>query len=316
MNLSFEALLAVAPIYAAIATGFAARKFGWMEAAADKSFMKVAIDITLPCFILANMLSNKKLESVEFSAAAILTGMAGMLACMAVSYIASAAIGLKVGTGKRTFIVTTATHNYGFFVISMLAVMYAGSSDPILGVAFTHNVGCDLVFWTIGFFLISSGQNFSAKTFLRGPIVAVFAALVLVWCGLGDFVLKYAQNTLRVIGGCAIPLNLFMFGNLLCDFWGREKFNPKIIATAMITRLAVLPLMFVAAAALLPIDPTLKKLLVFQAVAPCGITSAVLAKHFGGYPQMSVQISVATSVAAVLTLPIWLNVGFRLIGAQ
>lgn len=314
--MSLSALGAVLPIYIMIAMGFFARKIGWMSPLADKSFMKVAIDLTLPCFILVNMLSNKKLESVEFSLITIAIGALGLSVCMLVSYLVSCLIKLKVGEGKRTFVVTTATHNYGFFIISMIAILYANTDDPLLGVVFTHNVGCDLVFWTVGFLLISSSEKISPKVLLKGPILAVIAALFLIWTGLNDFVLTHTQNTLRIIGGCAIPLNLFMFGNLLCDFWGKEKFNVKIISTALFTRVIFLPALFITAATLLPIDMTLKKLLVFQAVAPCGVTAAVLAKHFGGYPQMSVQISLSTCVAVIFTMPLWLSLGFKLIGAN
>ena len=80
-------------------------------------------------------------------------------------------------------------------------------------------------------------------------------------------------------------------------------------------RMALLPIAFILLATALPIDPSLKKLIAFQALSPCGVTDAVLAKHFGGYPQMAVQITIATLVVAPFTLPVWMWLGATLTGA-
>lgn len=315
-SMAQASLGAIVPIYATIFVGWLVRRLGWMNPVADSSFMKMAIDVSLPCFILFNMLGNEKLKSVPFSLAAISIGAAGMAGCLAIAWLASKALSLKKGDGQRTFIVTTGVHNYGFFIISMIAILYPDPSDPLLGLVFTHNVGCDLVFWSAGFLLISQASKFSFRMFARGPIVVVFAALLLTWTGAADWVPQAAKNTLKLIGGCAIPLNLFMFGNLLYDFGGGGEVRIKVIAAAVAVRMLAIPALFLAAAYFLNIDYALKELLVFQALAPCGVTAAVLAKHFGGFPKMSVHITIATCAAAIVTLPLWISIGFSMIGRE
>ncbi len=310
----FQAFFAVVPVYIIILTGAFVRRLRWIRADADSSFMRIAMDVALPCFFISNMLGNEKLQSVAFSAGTIAMGVAVMSAGMCVAWLASKILKLKVGEGQRTFVVTTAAHNYGFFIISIVALLYPARED-LLGLIITQNVGCDLVYWSLGFLLISQGGGFSWKMFLRAPIISVAVALLLAWTGLGAYVPQFLLNAMRMMGSCAITLNLFMFGCLLCDFWGFKNFNPRIVSSAVAVRMLVLPAIFLAAAALLDIDPSLRMILVFQAVVPCGVISAVLAKHFGGHPQMSVQITVCTSIVALITLPIYLTLGLKLIGA-
>ena len=184
-----------------------------------------------------------------------------------------------------------------------------------MGLVLTHNVGCDLVFWSLGVALLSPSVKFSPAILLKGPVLSVFVALFFIWTGLAGKIPDFALSSLKLLGGAAIPLNLFMFGTLIYDLFSRESFNAKIVGTAVCMRMALLPIAFILLATILPIDPSLKKLIAFQALSPCGVTAAVLAKHFGGYPQMAVQITIATLVVAPFTLPVWMWLGATLTGA-
>ena len=89
VDLTYQSLAAIVPIYVMILTGVLVRRIGWLKPEADSSFVRMAIDVTLPCFIIYNMLGNEKLKSVGFSLATIFIGMLVVLASLAVSYAAS-----------------------------------------------------------------------------------------------------------------------------------------------------------------------------------------------------------------------------------
>lgn len=305
--------LATLPIYAMIFAGWLARKAGWLTPESDRSLMRLAIDVSLPCFVFYNMLGNGKLADAGYALCAMSLGAFGICMCLFMAYLAAKALGLKTGEGKRTFVVTTGVHNYGFFIVALAAILSPGGD--MIGLILTHNVGCDLVFWSAGLALISSSEKFSLKVLLKGPVIAVLVALFFIWTGLAKHIPEFAVTSAKMIGGAAIPLNLMILGTLMFDMFGCEKFNLKIVGTAVLLRAAVMPCAFVALAAALPLDMSLKKLLVYQALAPCGVTAAVLAKHFGGHPQMAVQITVATLVAALAAVPFWMWAGMSLIGA-
>ncbi len=306
-------LAAIFPIYGMIGLGWFARKVEWIKPEADSSIMKIAIELTLPCFIMANLLDNKRLENIGFAFSTISIGMLGLLVGLLVSWFFAKLIGLKVGDGLRTFVVTVGAQNYGFFLIGLVAFSFANGGGDMIGIMITHNVGCDLVFWSLGFLLISNSKNISLDFLKRGPMWSVFLSLVLIWTGLSAYVPDCVRTFFKFTGSVAIPLNLMIFGTLLYDMLGKDGFSVKILSTALLVRMFILPAMFLSAAVLLPIDHSLKVLLVLQALAPCGVTAAVLTKHFGGYPKIAVQITLATLVIAIFTLPIWIKIGLAFI---
>ncbi len=304
---------AIFPIYGIIGLGWLGRKLGWIKPEADSSIVKIAIEIALPCFILSSLLGNKRLENVGFSLSAISIGALGMLLGLLVSTLSGKLIGLKVGDGLRTFIATVGVQNYGFFLIGLLAIAFPNGGGDMMGILITHNVGCDLVYWSLCFLLLSNAKKVSFDFLKRGPMWSVFLALIFVWTGLADYVPDSARSFFKFAGGAAVPLNLLIFGTLLHDLLGKDGFSIKIISTAVLVRMFILPTFYIGIAALLPIDSSLKFLIMLQALAPCGIMSAVLAKHFGGYPKIAVQIVVATSLIAFVTLPLWAHIGYKLL---
>jgi len=301
----YSTLAAVFPIYGLIAVGWLARRLGWIKPEADSSIVKIAVEITLPCFFISNLLGNKRLESVGFSLAAIGIGAAGILCCLAVSWAAGKLVGLKVGDGLRTFALTVGAHNYGFFLIALVAITFANGGGEMMGILITHNVGCDLVYWSLGFLIVSNAGKVSLDFLRRGPIWSVFLALALVWSGAAHYVPDCVKVFLKFAGAIAVPLNLMIFGTLLCDLVGRGAFEWKSVCAGVLVRMFLLPAGFVAAAVLLPLEAPLKVLIMLQALPPCGVMSAVLARHFGGHPKIAVQITLATCVAAIITIPLW-----------
>lgn len=311
----FTLMGAIIPIYAIIASGWGMRKLGWMKPEGDASIMRIAIDFTLPCFIIYNLLGNERLRDIEYSLGAILIGAVGMGLSLLICWQVARAISLKVGEGKRTFTVATAAHNYGFFMIALIAIYYGGQSGEMIGLLITHNIGCDIVYWSVGFLIISNTGKFSLKTFLRGPFIAVFVSLGLVWTGMDKYVPEMVMTFTKIMGQCAIPLNLMLFGTMIYDWLSWEEMpNFKVIGIATALRMAALPALYIIFALILPIDPSLKWLIMFQAVAPCGVTSAILARHFGGHPRMAVQITVATMAVSVFTIPLVLEYALPLLG--
>lgn len=310
-----QALLATIPIYIIISMGWLSRRLKWVTPAHDSALMRLSVDIALPCFILSNMLGNTALRSVSVSLTTIGLGVLGIGLSLVICWGISKLLRLKVGDGQRTFVVATGIHNYGFFVIPLVAMLHSSPGDPMMGLVITHNVGCDMVVWSVGLLLVSSQTRFSYKLFLRGPIFVVFIALFLIWTGLDQYVPGFVLNALKLMGGCLIPLNLIIFGNLLYDLLGKPtQFSPKIVFTATAVRVLLLPWIFIALAVFLPVNMELKRLLIFQSLAPASVTSALIARHFGGHPDIAVQIILATCAASFVTLPLWFKVGFALIG--
>ena len=139
--------------------------------------------------------------------------------------------------GLRTFTLTAGVQNYAFFVIPIIQMLFTASNDPTLGVLFVHNVGCELVVWSIGVIIIAGGPgNLNMGVFFRGPLLAVIVGLALAWSGLGTYVAQPPlMKTFEMIGNCATPLCLILFGCSMRDLWHNMKWAPKPIICGLLT---------------------------------------------------------------------------------
>ena len=103
----------------------------------------------------------------------------------------------------------------------------------------------------------------------------------------------------------------------MADFLGEirpSRFDGVAIAGACGLRLGVLPLCFLALAHWGPGTLELKQVLVVQSAMPAAMMPVVLCKHYGGVAGLAVQVVLATTVLALLTMPYWINVGLRFAG--
>ena len=111
-------------------------------------------------------------------------------------------------------------------------------------------------------------------------------------------------------------LRVLLIGATVADFWD-EFWSTRgyaVMAIGTLVRNAVCPAAFVFLAWLLPISPALKETVVVQAAMPAGVFTLLLIRHNGGNVHVALQVIFATSAAALLTLPLWIHFGIKLIG--
>jgi len=81
-----------------------------------------------------------------------LAGFTLTLLGIGVAYACARLLGLTVGTGLRTFALTTGIANYGYLPLPLMEAMFGPESRGILLV---HNVGVEAAIWTGGILVIS-----------------------------------------------------------------------------------------------------------------------------------------------------------------
>jgi predicted permease len=94
----------------------------------------------------------------------------------------------------------------------------------------------------------------------------------------------------------------------------KQLVNPRVLLTAWLLRLAVLPWVFLLAARYAPFSVELKQVLVVQAAMPTAVISVIVARIYGGKPLVAVQIILGTTAVAVFTIPFWIRFGLSFSG--
>ncbi len=312
MNITYSALLAaVAPTFVVLACGFALRRLHGLRPEADGSMFTVAVNFLYPCFIADTVLNSTALRDVRTVAVAPLVGFSLLLSCLALAALAAKVLRLKNPQPARTFAFTAAIPNWGYLPLPLVQQLFGTNTT---GVLFVHNIGLELALWSAGIWLLSGSGSW--KKVLTVPFLAILGALALNLAHAADWLPRIALDSLHLLGQAAIPLSLLLTGALLADAVVslRDDRRPLTTVAGCLVRAALLPPLFLAAAKWLPVSLDLKRVLAVQAAMPCAMVPVLLSRHYRGDTGIAVQIVLASTALGLLTIPLWLRIGFAWLG--
>ena len=319
--ISFTTILqAVLPIYLLALIGVFLRKSRALTPETDAGLFRVVVHCLFPCLILDKTLSNELVRQPSVVISGIGVGFGFVLTGFLVAWLVGRLFGLEKGSGRRTFTLTAGLQNYGFTAIPLLMTLFIG--DRTLGVLFVHGLGVEFALWGVGIIVLTGGASReSFRHLLNGPIVAVVVGLLLAYTGGwkvfepgGPLLGQIVRQVMNWLGAAAFPVALVLIGATMIDFANAERFSFKIGLGGILVRCLVMPTVIILVTAQLPLVVELKQVLLVQAAMPSAVTPVILARNYGGRPGVAVQVILATSVAAFVTIPLIVAVGMRFIG--
>lgn len=311
MEQSWTVIEAALPVFCLIGLGVLLRRLGVLRKEMDSGLVKLSVHVLMPALILASTLGNESLRSWGNVLSAAGLGFFFMLLGVSVGYLSAGVLGMKKGGGRRTFSVSVGVQNYGFMAIPLLAALYPGGQA--MGVLLTHNVGMEIAVWSVGVAMLSGNPRFSWRVLMQGPIIGVAVGLLLNGAFGGEWAEGVPLSTLTMLGQCAIPISLLLVGASFSDLLFRERFHWRVSGGACFVRLLLIPALMIGVAYLLPLSTELKQVILVQAAMPCGMFTIVIAGHHGGRPEVAVESVVATNAFCLLTMPVVVTVGMRLL---
>ncbi|MDO5463535.1 MAG: AEC family transporter [Akkermansia sp.] len=316
-QLILNSFLSTIPVFAFFAIGFWLRYKKVIDPQYDAVITRLAMDVGYPCLIFYNIMkymvteADPRITTFAFSGQAIACGFLEMAIGVTVAWLVAKVLRLRIGTGLRTFTLTAGVQNYVFFVVPIVHMLFSGAGDPSMGVLFIHNMGCELFVWSLGVILMCGGLgNLSFATLFRGPLLAVCFSLLLAWSGLGEYVaLPPVMKTTEMLGSIATPICLIIFGCSMFDLTRNFTWQPRMLIAGVVARLGIAPALILLAAWALPVDPLIKRIMVIESAIPSAVIPVIIAKRFGGRPEVGTQILLVTTICSFITLPIWLALG-------
>ena len=302
---------AVLPVFGITVAGWVIRKLNWLTEEADQSLLRVNINLLFPCLILDAALGNPALSQWRNLVLAPAVGFGTITLGMFLALAARRLAGLKDPKAARTFAVTTGVYNYAYVPLP-LALLLFGSRTT--GVLFVHNVGVELAMWTLGVSLLAgTGMERDWRKILNAPVVAIILALALNGIGLGAVLPRPVSTGIHWLGQCAIPMALILIGAVVADHLSEFHSSAgwRVIATAVLLRIVVLPALFLLLARYLPASLELKQVMVLEAAMPAAVFPIVMSRHYGGDPPTALRVVIGTSVVGLLTIPLWIRLGMK-----
>ena len=284
---------------------------------ADASLFNLVVRLFWPCLVVDKVLGNEAVRAPGNLLWSTIFGFATVAAGIAL------ARGLAPGTDGRTgrtFAVTTGIYNYGFIPLPLIMVLF---DDRVVATLFVHNLGVELALWTVGVALLSGGLGLRGLArAVNPPSVAVVGASVFTLTGWDRAVPGVALDAAAFLGASCVPMALLLTGATMYDEYeagprGRPgRADWAIGLRACVLRLALIPLLMLTAARLLPLPDALLRVVAVTASMGSGLFPLVLSRHYGGDPAVAFRVIFATTVASFLTCPFWIRFGFWWLGLE
>lgn len=308
------------PIYLLAMLGVLLRRTGALTPQTDQGLFRVIVHCLYPCLILDKTLSNELVRQPAVVASGIAVGFGFVLTGFLVSGLVARVIGLEKGSGWRTFTLAAGIQNFGYTAIPLLMTLFV--ADRTLGVLFVHSLGVELAVWGVGIVILTGGfSKNSLRHLCNGPIVAVIVGLFLAYTGGwrffepdGPLLGQILRQVVNWLGLAAFPVALILIGATMIDFAKAEHFNPRIGIGGIVVRCVVMPVVIILVTAELPLVVELKQVMLVQAAMPSAVTPVILARNYGGRPAVAVQVILATSIAALVTIPLVVTLGMKYMG--
>jgi hypothetical protein len=312
--IEFLAVLGVvAPVFAVAGAGLVVRKLEWLTEEADRSLLRLTINLLFPCLILDTALGNAALHQLGNLTLAPLVGFGTVAVGVILAWAVRRLAGAADARTRRTFALTVGLYNYGYVPLPLALSMFG---DETAGVLFVHNVGVEVALWTIGLMVLTGIGRGGWRHIINAPLIAILLALLLNFSGLDARIPTVVRSTMHLLAQCAIPLALLLIGATVADH--SDGFHTahgwRIIGVASLLRLGLLPLAFLLLARYLPASTELKRVIVLEAAMPSAVFPIVMAKHYGGDPPTAVRIVIGTTLTGLLTIPLWIRFGIQFVG--
>ena len=318
MTSYWQLLQLILPVFAVMAIGAGLRRVGWLNAEADTSLLKLVVNLLYPALIFENVHANAALRAGGNLVWAPLVGFVTITGGIAVCYYAARVLRLGgAGTSCRTFAFTVGIYNYAYITVPLMAALFGRES---LGVLFAHNVGVEAAIWTVGV-LVLAGHSLREgwRQLYSPPVLALVLAVGVNLAGLGGHIPEVVLGVIRTLAACAIPLGLLLSGATMAEHLftrPAELFAWRTSVGAVVLRLGALSGLFLLLARFGPFSADLKHVILVQATMPAAFLPLVTVKHYGGDSLTAVRGVLATVVASVMLMPLWLQWGLAWLNAS
>ncbi|WP_439154067.1 AEC family transporter [Yoonia sp.] len=287
MNIILTVLNITAPVFLLAAVGFAWVKLGFEYRV--EFVTRLAMTLSVPCLIFVALMKTE--IDPEALAALSLASLAAYVFVMSGSFALVKLARLDVPTYLAPLVFGN-TGNLGL----PLALFAFG--DIGLGYAVVVFAVMAILSFTIGIWIVAGGG--SLKRVVQEPLVAATVlGAVFLWQGWETPV--FLTNALELIGQMAIPMMLITLGVAVARLETRAMTQAVWLSAA---KLLICLGAGWASARLFGLDPVAAAVLIVQVATPVAVTSYLLAEKYGADAQPVAGLVVASTLLAVLALPV------------
>lgn len=285
----------VAPVFAVLLAGAWLRHRGVLDPSA---ISRVALYLLAPALIFSSI-SRTRVPVAELGRMAL-----GVVLIMSALYVVGLVVGRLSGASpdaRAGYLLSTVFMNAGNYGLPLILFAFG---EEGFAVAVSFFVTQSFLTNTAGAYVASRGKGTvraALSNALRLPALYA-AALALPFPILGVEPPPAVIRPVDLVGRAAIPLLLLVLGSQL-----RLRVRAshlRMTAAAIVTRLALSPLMALGIAALLDFGDLARAVFVVEAAMPTAVMTVVLSLQFDADTEMLAGIVAYSTVLSVLSLSV------------
>ena len=317
-----------------VAAGYLARRFSWLDPAADGAFSQIIVRMTAPCLVFYGIVGNREkllsgsLLQVVLAVAGVVT-LAGGLAMLLYR-------GRHLRPDHRSVLrVATMFGNVSFLGIPLCYGLFGqddndsidgglgndgldgglgndsldgGAGNDVLSYASglmyasLYAAAQDALYWSVGVAMMRGGHGkLDWKRLVNPSLVGILLAVVLVATGVP--VPAFLVKTASTVGAATLPLSLLVVG---AGFHG-VKLDGRTLAGLLPVaglKLVLVPTLMVLALSLVPMDPMARAVLAMEMAMPSGAATVALARTNGQDWQFAAGAVMLTTLLSAVTVPL------------
>ncbi|MBQ9154788.1 MAG: AEC family transporter [Solobacterium sp.] len=307
MEIGILLLKQICVMFLLMSAGYVFYKKKMISDQGSKELGTILLYLVIPVVVINNFCIERTAEkSAELLQSTLLAGI-GMIAAIAISHIVF---------GKRDGIscFSSAFSNAGFIGIPLVSA--------VMGAQYIFYISVMIVFvnalqWTYGVYVITDDSSvMSPKKVITNPIIlAVAAALVIYFSGLGNHVPSVVTSVFSAIAGLNTPLAMMVSGIFLAQSDLLAMFKKKRTYLVCLFRLILIPAATLLLFKILPVGNLEMKLaLMIACAAPVGSNVAVFARNYDKDYTSAVEQVCLSTILCLIALPLMITLSSMILG--
>ncbi|WP_027633104.1 AEC family transporter [Clostridium hydrogeniformans] len=304
-----QALQSVLTIFLIIGLGFFLTKIKILNPDVGSIFSKIVIKVSLPCFMIYNLLTTFSLESLISSSNMLFIPFISMLINFFLGFIISKFLNVDKNI-RGTFYCMFSLSNTIFIGLPVSVSLFGNESIPYVLIYYIVNT---LLFWSVGVYFIKKDgghieKTFSIKNVLKNlctpPLIAFIVAIILISFKITPP--KFVMDTCMYMGSLTTPLPLLFIGITLHELSLKDLKLDLTGLTVLIGRFIISPMVVALLMRNTYLPLLTQEVFIIIAAMPVMTQVAIICKVYDADYKFATSIGSLSTILSLIFIPIYM----------
>jgi predicted permease len=266
----------------------------------------LAIDIALPCLVLANVLVDFSPEKYPDWWRLPLWWLFFSSISLALSLIA---MFISKKETRREFAISLFFQNGIFFPLIIISGIFGKEAPYLVQLFLFIFLQPSLVFGTYYLFFGKQKEKVNWRRILNPVLLITLIGLAIRLVGFQNYIPGFVITILQMLGAMSLPLLMIILGgNIYVDFRRKGQFNTLEIVKFVLVKNIVFPLVFLGILMLvrsfIQMDFGIALIIILQSAVPPITAIPLLAERSGGNRTIAGHFIFASFIFSIISIPL------------